>query len=292
VTLNAEKHLEKVLPQLLNSPLKPRVLVLDSTSTDNTAALAKAMGAETLVIPRHEFNHGLTRELGRRHLNTDIITMHTQDAYLKDEHTLEKLVEPLLNEKAHVSYARQLPHKDANFFESFPRSFNYPSKSHIRGLDDIPTYGVYTFFCSDSCAAYCNTSLKEIGGFSPVLLGEDTVAVAKILRKGGKIAYVAEAEVFHSHSHTLLEEFKRNFDTGIARAMYKELLACGCKDGERGRAFAKEMGKQLIKKAPQQIPYAILHLFAKWTGYKMGQRCQEAPIWLKKQLSSQPYFWK
>ncbi len=291
VTLNAKHHLPKCLPPLLNSPLKPRVLVVDSSSSDGTAAMAQALGAETLVIPRADFNHGTTREMARRHLATDIVSMHTQDAYMADAEALGRLVDPLVQGLSAAAYARQVPHHGAGFFEAFPREYNYPAKSHVRSLKDLSKYGVYTFFCSDSCAAYTNAALDAVGGFPRVLLGEDTVAVAKLLRNDYSIAYVAEAIVHHSHHYSLWQEFRRNFDTGIARKGYADLLACDSSDGKRGLDFVRQMNKRLAKEAPQQLPYACAHILAKWSGYHLGKSCLHAPIWLKKALSSQSYYW-
>lgn len=291
ITHNARKHLQHCLPPLLRSPLKPRVLVVNSSSSDGTAVEAAKLGAETVVIPRHSFNHGTTRELARQRLNTDIIVMATPDAYPVDEHQLTYLVQPLLANEASAAYAKQIPHKGADFFEAFHRNFNYPSESHIRGIEDLPKYGVYTFFCSDSCAAYKNSALDEIGGFDQVLIGEDTVAVAKLLRKGHKIAYVAEAVVHHSHSYSLKQEFQRHFDTGLARASYKNLFDSSHKDIQRGRSYLKSLFKALAKEAPHLIPYAFVQTIVKWSGYRIGSISGKAPKWFKKALSGQDFFW-
>jgi len=292
ITHNAKKHLPHCLPPLLLSPLKPRVLVMNSSSGDGTVELAESLGAETHVIPRVSFNHGTTRELARKLLKTDIVVMMTPDAYLVDEHALEKLVRPLLDDKAAVSYARQIPHHGADFFESFPRDFNYPAHAHIRGIDDLKKYGVYTYFCSNSCAAYSNEALNEIGGFERLLLGEDTVAVAKLLRTGHKIAYAADALVHHSHRYSLAEEFRRSFDTGLARRGYADLLRSPKGDQGRGLDYVRAMNKQLLFKAPQLIPYGFFHVVAKWIGYRIGTLSVHAPRWFKKALSSQDFFWK
>lgn len=66
LTLNAEDHLDKVLPPLVNSPLKPKVVVIDSSSHDKTQEMAHSYGVEVVIIPKSEFNHGLTREKGRK----------------------------------------------------------------------------------------------------------------------------------------------------------------------------------------------------------------------------------
>jgi len=270
-TWNSKKHLRACLTPLLASSLKPKILCIDSSSTDGTLELAKELGALTLVIPKDEFNHGLTREKARLHLNTDIIVMMTDDAYAVDSSMLEKLVNPIIHDLASIAYARQLPRKNAAFFESFPREFNYPSKSHIRTIFDLEKYGTYTFFCSNSSAAYLSSALNEIGGFPSVLFGEDTVVTAKLLRKGHKIAYVSESMVHHSHDYNLRDEFKRYFTMGIARKSYQDLIACKSGDNKRGASFFKEMIKRLIKEKPYLIPYAFISNAVKFVAFHSGR---------------------
>ncbi|KHD08601.1 glycosyltransferase [Candidatus Thiomargarita nelsonii] len=293
-THNAHNHLKRCLTPVLASLLKPRVLVIDSSSKDDTIKLAQQMGAETLVIPQEEFNHGATRELARKHLNTDIVVMMTQDAYPQSSDFLQYLVAPLLEGTAAVSYARQIPHEGADFFEAFPRQFNYPEKSHIRGIEDLETYGSYTFFCSDSCAAWINSALDEIGGFSPALVSEEHFAATRLLEKGHRIAYVAEAIVHHSHHYSLLQEFKRYFDVGYARRLYikeKELFFRNSQDKKYGSRLAKAMLEELIRKKPLAIPYAIFHLAAKYLGYKVGTIGTKLSLRIVRLLSGQDYYW-
>lgn len=292
VTHTSKYHLPRCLPPYLNSPLKPRVLVVNSSSHDGTVEVAKALGAETMIIPRNQFNHGTTRELARNHLKTDIVVMATPDAYAVQTDLLEKLVKPLLEKQAAVAYARQVPHENADFFESFSREFNFPSESHFRTLHDSDKHGVYTFFCSNSCAAYLNTALNEIGGFEKVLLGEDTVAVARLLHRGHRVAYVSDAVVHHSHRYSLFQEFSRNFDTGLARKQYRHLIAVGGKDSVRGKAYTLEMGKRLWRENRTLLPYAALQTTVKWLGYQCGKLSHRAPTWVKRMLSSQDFYWK
>ena len=291
-TYKAKKHLQRCLTPLINSPLKPKILVIDSSSNDGTVELANSLGAETVVIPQSQFNHGSTRETARRMLGTDVICMLTQDAYLSDENALGLLIAPIIENKAKIAYARQVPHTQATFFESFPRQYNYPAASQLRSIEDCRQYGVYTFFCSNSCAAYSNAALDEIGGFEKVLLGEDTVATAKILRKGHKIAYCAEAVAYHSHNYSLSEEFRRSFDTGLARKGFAALIECESSDVQRGAGYMRAMVAELAKKAPWLLPYAFAHALSKWGGYQIGAMSVKAPTWFKRALSSQKYFWK
>src|SRR3989344_203980 len=146
-TYKDQRHLAKCLTPLLNSPLKPKVLVFNSSSNDGTVEEAKRLGVKNfLIIPRTEMNHGMARELSRKKLGTDIAVMMTPDAYAADENMLEKLVKPIVDGKAQVAYARQIAHEGANIISRFGREFNFPDKSNIRGIGDAAKYGVYTGF--------------------------------------------------------------------------------------------------------------------------------------------------
>src|SRR5271155_809939 len=95
ITYKAVPLLPTCLPHLLASPLRPTVLVVNSSSNDGTVELAEKMGAETLVVPRNEFNHGATRELARRALGTDIVVMITPDAKPTGPEMVGNLVRPI-----------------------------------------------------------------------------------------------------------------------------------------------------------------------------------------------------
>jgi len=290
ITHNAKHHLERCIPPIRNSTVRASVLVVNSSSQDGTVEEAKRLGAEVLVVPRKEFNHGATRELARKHAGGDIVIFMTPDAYLASTESLEKLIEPLVNGTAEVSYARQIPHVGAQEIESFQRLFNYPETSQLRTLQDVKQLGIYTFFCSNSCAAYCNSALDQVGGFSPVLLGEDTLATAKMLRKGMRIAYVAESTVHHSHTYSLKQEFQRSFDTGLARESYKQELEGGKGDADLGKKYVKSLFKHLIKKNLFLLPYAALHVGAKAAGYYLGKKSVNASVCWKKRFTSQDFY--
>lgn len=293
ITYKDARHLDKCLPPLLNSPLKPKVMVFNSSSNDGTVELAQKLGAKTLVIPRTEMNHGGARELCRKELGTDIVVMMTPDAYAKDRHTLTKLIEPIVNGKVAVSYARQVAHPGANIIARFSRSFNFPEKSNIRGIEDASKYGVYTIFNSDSCAAYLNSALDDIGGFRWTLSGEDTIAAAMLLRKGYKIAYTAEAVVEHSHNYTPIKEFVRHFDTGMYRKQWRKVLDLGeGRDEKRGISYAKALLIHILKNQPLMFFTAFTQLAFGLLGYKFGELCyHRAPLWLYKKVSQADFFW-
>jgi len=288
-TFNGEKDLRRLLNKIEFDRYK--LLIIDSSSSDGTTAMLDGYNIDYLVIRQKDFNHGATREIARKYINTDIVVMMTPDAYMEDSKSLNILVEPIINGEVVATYGRQIPHNDADIFESFPRKFNYPDYDIIKDKSKINEFGVFTFFFSDTFAAYDNKVLDEIGGFQPILTNEDYFAAAKIIMKGYKIKYVSDAVVKHSHNYTLSQEFKRYFDTGYVRAELHWVNKLVGSAEKRGNEFVKQLIKKLYKENKFLIPYAIIQSFVKWFGYRVGYYSLRMPKWWKKKLSSQKYYW-
>ncbi len=291
VTHRARSHLERCLPPLLTSPLRPRVLVVNSSSDDGTVERARELGAETWVVARAAFNHGLTREAARRRLGVDIAVMMTPDAYPASPDFLETLVAPIVSGAAAVSYARQVAAPDADPIARFGRRFNYPAESHCRAIVDWHRYGAYTHFCSNACAAWSCAALDRIGGFRPTLVSEETIAAAELLLRGEAIAYVAEAVVSHTHPTRLADSFRRQFDIGYTREAFRHLLLAREPDEKRGRRYVAGLLRTLAAERPTLLPYALLDTAARLAGYRLGRLGARLPDGIARHLSGQDFYW-
>jgi rhamnosyltransferase len=268
-----------------------KILIIDSSKTDTFKANNRNHNLEYIKIAQNEFNHGATREFARKQLGTNIAVMLTQDIIPANNDFIEKLVKPIVEGTAAVCYARQLPRKEANLLESFNRYYNYPEKSQFRTIEDTITYGVYTFFCSNSCSAYKNEILDEIGGFNATMTWEDYIAAAKILIKGYRIAYVAEAVVYHSHGYTPLQELNRYFDAGYIRKRNNWLNKYIASAEKRGIGYTKKLLSLIIKKDISLLPYMVVMVLIKFIGYRLGYHYNLLPKKIRIFLSEQKYFW-
>tara|TARA_Y100000590_G_scaffold470298_1_gene663420 strand:+ start:3551 stop:4468 length:918 start_codon:yes stop_codon:yes gene_type:complete len=290
-TLNAQNDLEKnlkVIDQKQNI-----VLVVDSNSSDKTLEIAKKYKCKISI--ENNFNHGLTRERARKILNTDIVVFLTQDAYIESQESINRLVKPIKDGKASIAYGRQIPRKNSSIFESFPIHFNYPNLSNIRSIESVKENGVYTFFCSDNFGAYLNKDLDEIGGFEYILTGEDYVACTHLLLNGKKVAYVSEATAEHSHSFSLLKNFRRYFDTGLIRGERPYIQELVGHANSRGAKLTKLFFKKILNEKPHLIFYAFFETVFKYLGFKIGFQVgfygTKLPSQFKKLFSNQKYFW-
>jgi len=283
-TYNAGPSFGPLLEVLTRQQLRLfEVVVIDSSSTDNTLSIARSYGVRTHVISKREFDHGGTRTSMGKLAKGDVLVYLTQDALPLNEAAVPALVSKLLDdERIGAAFGRQIPHPNATPFAQHLRAFNYPGVSHTRGLEDRDRYGMKTFFCSNSFAAYRRKALEEIGWFkSGLLMGEDMHACAKMLVNGFRIAYVAEAVVGHSHNYSMQQEFRRYFDLGAFFSKEQWILEQYGTANSEGFRFVKSEIAFLLKGGfIRYIPASVLRNAAKWCGFQLGRLYPYLPTWM------------
>lgn len=248
-TLNAEGEIGALIEALLGQSRVPNeIIVVDSSSDDGTVGIASSYREVSIeVIDRRDFDHGLTRDRALRRSSGDIVCFMTQDAVPANDAFVENLVAPILSDASvAVSSGRQLPKGDARRFEQLVRAFNYADESNVRSRDDVPRLGVKAYFATDVCAAYRRSAYLELGGFGRTDMSEDMLMAAKALNAGWKVAYAADAEVYHSHNLTPRQQYKRNFAIGRFLERNADLLSCASEVGE-GTRMVKQISKALLR---------------------------------------------
>lgn len=293
LTLNAGEAFKTLLDSLAKQDCAiERMLVADSGSQDGTVELAKQYHCEILTIPKGKFNHGTTRKQCVQHLQgMDVIVFLTQDVILQGFSALKQLTEVFQDETIAVSYGRQIPFLDASPLAAQNRAFNYTEESLIKAFEDRQWLGIKTPFTSDSFAAYRTRALEEVGSFPHVIVSEDMYVAAKLLVAGYKVAYRAEACVYHSHDYTLKQELQRYFDIGVfmgREPWIREIF--GGAEGEGLKLVKNQLAYLYKHHGISSIPKAIAVNVVKLIGYRLGIYESYLPLWLTKQLSGQRYF--
>ena len=301
-TWRPDRKLNEILRRLSLQTLKPdRVLILNTVDGEEDDQLLGAVDAwrhafrvlSVFHVDRKDFDHGGTRRLGMTFADTPFVLCMTQDALPRDRHLTARLAEAFEDPLVAVSYARQLPVKGSTEAERFTRAFNYPDRSETKSMEDLDRLGIKTFFCSDVCAMWRRDTCLELGGFEQkTIFNEDMILAGKMIRAGYRVAYRADAQVWHSHSYTALQQLKRNFDLGVSQAQHPEVFSMASSTGE-GIRLVRETAAHLARTGhAAQIPKLAVDSGCKYLGYSLGRRYASLPKALILKLTSNTAYWE
>ncbi|WP_454254276.1 glycosyltransferase family 2 protein [Pseudomonas sp. Marseille-Q8238] len=292
-TYNGRADLQRLLDSLERQTSSFDLFIVDSSSHDGTAELARAQVPEVVSIPSNQFNHGGTRQMMvDGNPGYDVYVFLTQDAYLEETDAIERLLMPFADGRVGAVCGRQLPHFDATPLAQHARLFNYSATSQVKSLEDVPVLGIKTAFMSNSFAAYRGDALSTVGGFPDhVIFAEDMYATAKMLLAGWKVAYAGDARCRHSHNYSVQEEFRRYFDMGVFHARELWIREQFGGTGGEGMRFVKSELAFLGLSRVYLWPMAIFRNACKLLAYKLGQKEKGISPRLKKKLGMYKRYW-
>ena len=222
-------------------------------------------------VKPEEFSHSLTRERAiRDYCNEDIVVLCSQDIILKDEHSVANLVNALNDEVVYV-FGRQICTNKS--IEKYIRRRNYPAVSNVMSKEDVESKQLMTFFASDAYSALDRNVFLKLDGYKGynVMMAEDMLYAKFVIDAGYKKAYVAEAEVEHSHKYTLKQLYKRYYDTGV---FHEEIgLFKQYKTIDTGFKLAMYVLGQALKHFDIPVLFRWLpDMTARYLGMKKGNR--------------------
>ncbi|MEM6987569.1 MAG: glycosyltransferase [Pseudomonadota bacterium] len=270
-----------------------RVVVIDSSSTDDTRRVALGAGLEVVPIPAAEFDHGATRQQGVDLIAADvsIALFLTQDAELADPHAIEQLLAVFADPAVACAYGRQLARSSHSAIARHHRSYNYSNESRCVDKTALSSEGLRAAFCSNSFAAYRIDALNDVGGFpSPVVYGEDMLAALKLLQAGYRKCYVPSACVWHAHDYTLRQEFRRYFDMGVMHSSEPALETLKGQASSTGRAFVKSEIRTVAGGKWATTASLIFRNGMRYLGYQLGKRFKQIPKSVSTAMSMNPRY--
>jgi glycosyltransferase involved in cell wall biosynthesis len=204
-TLNEARYLPELLQgveaQQLHG-LNVETVIIDSGSTDGTLQIAREHGCVIAHIRREEFSFGRSLNRGCEAASGHILVFVSGHCVPTDEHWLQQLCQPIIDGQATYSYGRQVGGPDSRFSECRIFEKYYPLQSRV------PQQG---FFCNNANSAIHRDAWAE-HRFDEELTGLEDMELAKrLVAGGGKVAYVAEACVYHHHQESWAQ-VKRRFE--------------------------------------------------------------------------------
>lgn len=205
-TLNEALYLEDLLigikRQVLPRGITAEVVLIDSGSTDETLNIAEKYGCIVSHISREFFSFGRSLNQGCELASGDVLVLVSGHCIPRDEEWLTKLCSPILDGLAGYVYGGQLGGKASRFSEKriFAKYFPPESKMPQKG-----------FYCNNANSAILK-SVWELHRFDEDVTGLEDMELAKrFVNTGGKVAYIAEAAVYHLHDESWAQ-VKRRFE--------------------------------------------------------------------------------
>lgn len=167
------------------------VIVIDSSSTDETVAIARAHGARVEVIAQADFGHGKTRQWGAQLAHGELVAFLTQDATPASPGWLGALVAPFIDPSVAGVYGRQIPRPGAVPLIRYDME---------RVFANPPAH-----FYSDSNSAARRAVLLGPVPYRDVDFSEDLCFAADVAAAGLRTVYAPEAKVWHSNQIRLAD---------------------------------------------------------------------------------------
>ncbi len=272
---NPGKEFYTLLDSLSNQSVRINKIILMNTGEApwQDEVEEKFPLCEVHLLKKEAFDHGGTRHQATTFSAADYLLFMTQDALPANEYLVERLKNAFSKDsQVKAAYARQLPNATCREIEKYTRSFNYPAESRIKSKADLSTLGIKTFFCSNVCAMYEKKTYDQLGGFiRRTIFNEDMIYAGGLIQKGYKIAYVADAEVIHSHNYNAVEQFHRNFDLAVSQTDNPQIFE-GIRSEKEGIRLVINTAKHLCKvKKPWLLVPLVTTSAGKILGYKFGQ---------------------
>jgi rhamnosyltransferase len=205
---NEEQHIGRLLAGIAEQTLRDtEVIVVDSGSTDATLSIASRFATDIVHIEPGRFSFGRSLNLGCRRAHGDFLVIASAHVYPLYRDWLERLVAPFADGDVALVYGKQRGDERTAFSEH---------QVFRRWFPEVSDPGQGHPFCNNANAAVRRTLWQE-QPYDEALTGlEDLDWARKVMARGHRVAYAAEATVVHVHSETSAQTYNRYRREGIA----------------------------------------------------------------------------
>ena len=268
-SLNEEKWLGQSLAAAKAQALAPgrrvEIILVDSGSTDETLEIAGRNGCRIVHIKKPDFTFGRSLNYGCEAAIGDTLVFISAHCIPAHESWLENLIRPLAEGQADYVYGRQLGHEVSRFSE------HQVFEQYYAGEDKIPQAELFVNNANSAMpkAVWAKYRFDEAAtGLEDLVLGK------RLMREGGRLAYVADAPVIHVHEETLNETKRRYYREALTlREIFPEVHF---HFGDFLRFFAAGVfldfsealtQKRFLDEASGVIGYRFMQYWGAWRGH-------------------------
>ncbi|TGV02005.1 glycosyltransferase family 2 protein [Flavivirga rizhaonensis] len=215
VSYNGEKWLVKNLESLQQSLFPIKVIVIDNSSSDNTAEIVKSFPDVQLILSKENLGFGKANNLGIKaslEQGADYVFLLNQDTWVYPE-TFGNLIRVAERNESYGILSPLHFSRDENVLdENFETYWNRKTDTISKNIDEVPFVNAAAWLISKQV-------IEKVGYFEPMFdhYGEDRNYVDRVRFHGYKIVIVKDAKICHDR------EISRNFNKDSVQSKYKIL---------------------------------------------------------------------
>ena len=233
LTRNQERFLSKSFPLLVNqnTDFSYEIIALCTKSRDKTLELCRRYCTKTLEIPKENFHHAKTRNLGIKLAKGEYIVFLVGDAVPFNTSWLQNLVIPLTEDiEIMAGYSKQIPHPEAPPWEK--RDILYGNSgitrrkikvdfSNLQQSEDYTENPEKYIKLNNISTVYRSDFLNRHPFDGRMVVAEDRELCKRIIELGYAILFIPESKVFHSHDFGLKQLYYRCY----THKLFSEVIA-------------------------------------------------------------------
>jgi glycosyltransferase involved in cell wall biosynthesis len=206
--LNEEKHIGRLLAGIMEQTVQDvEIIIVDSGSKDATLSIASHFPVRIVQIRPEDFSFGYALNAGCREASGDILLFASAHVYPLYRDWLELMLAPFEDEQVGLVYGQQRGNDITRYSEHQIFAKWFPEESTRNQLHP---------FCNNANCAI-RRKLWEEQPYDETLTGlEDLDWAKKMLEKGLRIAYQAEATIVHVHEEGWKSVYNRYRREAIA----------------------------------------------------------------------------
>ena len=188
----------------------------DSGSSDGTCEASRRAGGALIDVPPGEFSHGGTRNMAVAETDTEFVILTVQDALPLSTSVASELLAPLVADPGlAATFGRQVPRPGCHpVLADRIGSWAGGEQLVVQSLDGrewtaLQPMERLQLIRYDHVIACMRRSAWEQEPLGTISFGEDVEWASRIIRGGGRIAFVPGAVVEHSHDRSPWDEARR-----------------------------------------------------------------------------------
>lgn len=266
-SMNDLAYIERTLQGIQAQDFRDFELInVDSGSTDGTYEIVQRYNPDkSYQIKPSEYVPGRVLNQAVAKCEGEIIVFNNSDCIPCNREWLGNLVAPLLEDRMVLAtFANQLPRPDAK---------PLVVKDNTRAFGDGSISATWEHFFSLASSAARRSELLAFPFNEKIQYSEDVEWSWRLKQRGGKIVYVANAKVEHSHNYTLPQVWKRFYNEGLADAV---IFGAGRNRGfcRWSAAMFKEICRDgiylLRNRQVSEIPSGLIYRVTQRYAYRCG----------------------